>query len=221
MVYDQENKLKMEVLETKIPPAKSMADLLKQNFKTFDFEGDFLESFGKPEKNGAWLVWGESGNGKTDFSLQIAKYLSNFGKVFYNTLEERGRESFKIACIRNNMQSCGNRFSYESENYEQLMYRLKKKRAAKIVIIDSLQYLRISSKQYDEMRTQLPNTLFIFISHAKGTQPKGALADEIRYDADVKVQIKDFSAKIQSRFGGNQPFIIWEEGMRNAELKLI
>lgn len=204
----------------KIPPAKSIADLLKQNFKTFDFQGDFLSSFGKPETNGAWLIWGESANGKTDFSLQVAKYLSTFGKVYYNTLEERGRESFRLACLRNNIQACGNRFSYESENYEQMMLRLRKKRSAKIVIIDSLQYLRIGSKQYDEMRRTLPNTLFIFISHAKGNQPKGALADEIRYDADVKVQIKDFTARVQSRFGGGQPFIIWEEGARNAELKL-
>lgn len=204
----------------KIPPAKSISDLLKQNFKTFDFQGDFKDSFGKPERNGAWLVWGGSGDGKTDFSLQMAKYLSNFGKVYYNTLEERGRESFRIACIRNNIESCGSKFQYESEKYEQMMLRLTKKRAPKIVIIDSLQYLRITAKQYDEMRKLLPNTLFIFISHAKGALPKGALADEIRYDADVKIYIKDFVAKIQSRFGGNKPFVIWEAGMREAELKL-
>lgn len=200
--------------------AKSITDLYKQNFKTFDFKGVFKNSFGLPETNGCWLIWGESGNGKTDLSLQLAKYLSTFKKVHYNTLEERGRESFKLACIRNNMESCGSRFSFECEDFETLKARLKKKRSAKIVFIDSLQYLRISEKQYKDLISEFPDILFIFISHAKGSQPKGSVADSIRYDADVKINVKQFTANIQSRFGGNDPFIIWEEGARNAEVKL-
>lgn len=206
--------------EIRVKKAKSITDLYKQNFKTFDFKGVFKDSFGLPETNGSWLIWGESANGKTDLTLQLCKMLSAFKKVHYNTLEERGRESFRLACIRNNMEACGSKFSYECEDYETLRARLRKKRSAKIVVIDSVQYLRITETQYKELIREFPDVLFIFVSHAKGTMPKGAVADAIRYDADVKINVKNFVASIQSRFGGNKPYIIWEEGARNAELKL-
>lgn len=206
--------------EIRVKKAKSIADLYKQNFKTFDFKGVFKDSFGLPETNGAWLIWGESANGKTDLTLQLCKMLSAFKKVHYNTLEERGRESFRLACIRNNMEACGSKFSFECEDYESLRARLRKKRSAKIVVIDSVQYLRITEAQYKELIREFPDVLFIFVSHAKGTMPKGAVADAIRYDADIKINVKNFVASVQSRFGGNKPYTIWEEGARNAELKL-
>ena len=206
--------------EIRVKKAKSITDLYKQNFKTFDFKGVFKDSFGLPETNGSWLIWGESANGKTDLTLQLCKMLSAFKKVHYNTLEERGRESFRLACIRNNMEACGSKFSYECEDYETLRARLRKKRSAKIVVIDSVQYLRITEAQYKELIREFPDVLFIFVSHAKGTMPKGAVADAIRYDADVKINVKNFVASVQSRFGGNKPYTIWEEGARNAELKL-
>ena len=206
--------------EIRVKKAKSITDLYKQNFKTFDFKGVFKDSFGLPETNGAWLIWGESANGKTDLTLQLCKMLSAFKKVHYNTLEERGRESFRLACIRNNMEACGSKFSFECEDYESLRARLRKKRSAKIVVIDSVQYLRITEAQYKELIREFSDVLFIFVSHAKGTMPKGAVADAIRYDADVKINVKNFVASVQSRFGGNKPYTIWEEGARNAELKL-
>jgi len=206
--------------DIKVKKAKSYTDLTKQNFKTFAFTGEFKESFGEPETNGTWLIWGGSFSGKTDFALKLSKYLSNFGKVFYDTLEERGRQSFRLAYERNYMKSCGSKFQYEVDDFETLKARLSMKRSPKIVIIDSLQYLRITTAQYKELQQLFPKVLFIFISHAKGSEPKGATAIDIRYDADVKIEVKDFVAKVESRFGGGKPFVIWEKGMREAQLKL-
>ena len=55
------------------------------------------------------------------------------------------------------------------------------KRSPKIVIIDSLQYLRITTAQYKELQQLFPKVLFIFISHAKGSEPKGATAIAVSY----------------------------------------
>ena len=134
--------------DIKVKKAKSYTDLTKQNFKTFAFTGEFKESFGEPETNGTWLIWGGSFGGKTDFALKLSKYLSNFGKVFYDTLEERGRQSFRLAYERNYMKSCGSKFQYEVDDFETLKARLSMKRSPKIVIIDSLQYLKITTAQY-------------------------------------------------------------------------
>ncbi|MCU7571192.1 hypothetical protein N4241_08765, partial [Riemerella anatipestifer] len=77
-----------EEKEIKVPPAYSYADIAKRKFNTMKFEGDWLELIGEPEVSGCWIIWGLSGNGKTRFALQLAKYLTKFQKVFYNTLEE-------------------------------------------------------------------------------------------------------------------------------------
>lgn len=210
----------IELNEVKVKKAKSVSDLKKKNFKTFDFQGEWEDSFGKPETNGVWMIWGESAQGKTRFALRLAKYFAGFDKVFFDTLEERGRLSFKKAVLENNMEALGSRFSYETDTYHELCARLRKKRGPKIVFIDSLQYFRITQAQYEAMRTEFKDITFIVISHAKGDQPKGAVADAVRYDADVKIFVKDFIGNVACRFGGNKPFRIWEEGIRNREVKL-
>ncbi len=58
----------------KLKRTYSVQDLQRRNFKVFDFRNEFRDSFGLPERNGAWLIWGGSGHGKTDFALQLSKY---------------------------------------------------------------------------------------------------------------------------------------------------
>lgn len=203
-----------------VKKAKSYSELEKKNFKTFPFTGQMKESFGIPERNGVWIIWGESGNGKTRLALQVAKAFTDFTKVHFNSLEEGMRLSFLHALRENNMKSVGSRITFASEDFESLKARLLKKRAPKVVFNDSLQYLKITMKQYAELKELFPDVVFVFVSHAKGDQPKGTVADEIRYDADVKIYVKDFVAQVKSRFGGNQPYVIWEEGVRRSELKL-
>ena len=55
---------------------------------TLDFDGEWLASIGRPERTGSWLIWGKSANGKTRFALQLARYLCNFCRVAYDSLEE-------------------------------------------------------------------------------------------------------------------------------------
>jgi hypothetical protein len=38
------------------------------------------------------------------------------------------------------------------------------------------------------------------------------VAEEVQYDADVKIHVEGFKADVASRYGGNLPFIIWKEG---------
>ena len=197
--------------DIKVKKAKSYTDLTKQNFKTFAFTGEFKESFGEPETNGTWLIWGGSFSGKTDFALKLAKYLSNFGKVFYDTLEERGRQSFRLAYERNYMKSCGSKFQYEVDDFETLKARLSMKRSPKIVIIDSQDYSELSTKQYKELVKLFPKKSFIIVSWAKNEKPKNQAAKDIEYMSCIKVYVNNFKAYPRSRFGGNKPFVIWDK----------
>ena len=206
----------------KVPPAYSYSDIEKMKFVTLPFEGVWKELIGEPEIAGSWIIWGKSANGKTRFALQLAKYLAGFQKVYYNTLEEGLKLSFKKALEGNNIKAVGSKFCFHKERLQQMRARLDKDRSPNIVIIDSLQHFRISVVDYHSLLEDYPKKLFIFISHANGSEPKGELADEIRYNSDVKIRVNQFVASPveTTRYGGNKPYVIWEEGANNTELKL-
>lgn len=201
--------------------AISVDEMLKMTFIEMPFEGEWKNSFGEPERSGVWLVWGHSGNGKTSFALQLARYLCQFGRVAYNTLEEGARKSFQLAVKRNNMHTVKKKFIILNEPLEDLTRRLEKRKSPDIIIIDSYQYFGLSKTEYIKLKSNFPNKLFIFISHAEGKQPEGRAAKFVKFDADVKIHVNGYKAFVVSRFGGSEPYVIWAEGAAefHADLK--
>ena len=51
--------------------AISVRDILDKKYETFPFEGKWKEAFDTPENRGVWFIWGNSGNGKTSFVMQL------------------------------------------------------------------------------------------------------------------------------------------------------
>jgi len=193
--------------------AVSVDQLLKMKFIEMDFENEWLEAFGVPERSGSWIIWGSSGNGKTDFTVKLCKYLTKFGRVAYNTLEEGARKSFQIAVSRNNMREVAKKLIFlNREPIEELRERLKIGKSPNIIIIDSFQYTGLNKKEYIALKEEFPKKLFIFISHAEGKNPEGRPAKFVRYDADVKIRIEGYKAFPVSRYGGGKPLVIWEQG---------
>ena len=45
-----------------------------------DFSGSFYHLLGRPEPQCAWIIWGQSGSGKTTFTCRLAKYLVGGGR---------------------------------------------------------------------------------------------------------------------------------------------
>lgn len=197
--------------------AVSMTELYNTNFKTLAFEGVWNDLIGKPEMKGCWIVWGESFNGKTGLVLKLCKYLSNFGRIVYDTVEEGRSHSFKIACIRENMISCDRKFlMLDKEPIKELKVRLMKKRSPDIIAIDTVQYSGLNKITAKELIDEFPSKLFIFISHAEGKNPEGRTAMSIKRLSDVKIRVEGYRATIQSRYGGDKSlyYTIWEEGAR-------
>ena len=203
------------IINNKLQRAVSVDEMLKMKFDVMDFEGDFKSLVGTPECAGSWIIWGQSGNGKTRFTLQLAKYLTKFSRVVYNSLEEGQKLSFQKAVKETNMRSVNGKFIIVNEPIEQLSFRLKKRKAPKIAIIDSIQYSNLDKIKYAKLLNEHPNVLFIFISHAEGKKPKGSTADAVRYHSDVKIHVEGYRAVATSRFGGGTPYTIWEEGAEN------
>lgn len=205
-----------------IKRAVSVDEIRKMKFKELELPPEFKKLLGTPECSGIWIIWGESFNGKTGFSLQLAKALTKSGKVFYNTLEEGARKSMQNAIVSQNMQEVKSRFTIGNrEGIDDLKERLRRKKSPDIIFIDSLQYTGLNKKEYKLLKEEFHNKLFIFISHADGKNPEGSLAKFVKYDADVKIRVEGYRAMCLSRLGGDkEPYTIWEQGAAQFDLKI-
>lgn len=193
--------------------AKTVYEMMSTKFDQIPFEGRWKDSFGQPQTTGIWFAWGNSGNGKTTFSLTLAQELSKFGRVYYNSLEEGNRLSLARSIQNADLDTEARDILFISESIEELAVRLRKRRSPKIVFIDSFQYADFNRKSYLEFKYEFYNKkLIVFMSHANGRKPVGRTADFARYDADVKIWIEGFRAHVTSRSFKTSPFEIWPEG---------
>lgn len=202
--------------------AISNINVLAARFETVEFAGEWLASFGRPELRGTWIIWGGSGSGKTTFTLMICKYLANFGRVAYNSLEQGLSLSLQKAWERVGMGEAGNSvILLNKEELPELRARLNKRKSPEIIIIDSVQYLDgFNWASFKKLKREYPDKLFIFISQADraGKDPDGKLAGKIRYDAEIKIKVEGFKAFVTTRYEdaergeGGADFIIWEQG---------
>lgn len=199
--------------QKKIQRAVSVHELLNTNYKLLNFEDEWRASFGCPELTGSWIIWGSSGNGKTYFAMQLAKYLTKFGKVAYDSLEEGRSESLKKAAQETGMMEVARKIIFlDKEPIKELIIRLSQPKSPNIIFIDSVQHSRITYPDYIDITERFRKKLFIFISHAQGKMPKGRVADDIRYDANVKLRVEGYRiVKPLSRYGGGEKFDIWPE----------
>lgn len=199
----------------------SPRDLATLNRRVLPFEGEWERFMGQPEDRGTWLIWGQSYNGKTRLVLRLAKYMAELGeKVAIVSLEEGDgasmRRAFKEAC----MEAVNQRVSLWVEmDLDDIRRELRKQRSPKVLFIDSLQYLGLNYAGYKRLKEEFSDKLFVFVSHASNKNaPRGTTAEQVRYDAMVKIQVSQFRAKANSRYGGGEVLTIWEEGaMRAAE----
>ncbi len=202
--------------------AISNINVLAARFETVEFAGEWLASFGRPELRGTWIIWGGSGSGKTTFTLMLCKYLANFGRVAYNSLEQGLSLSLQKAWERVGMGEAGNSvILLNKEELPELRARLSKRKSPEIIIIDSVQYLDgFNWASFKKLKREYPDKLFIFISQADraGKDPDGKLAGKIRYDAEIKIKVEGFKAFVTTRYEdaergeGGADFIIWEQG---------
>jgi len=192
--------------------AVSVNELNQYKPRLLEFSGAWFNLLGKPELRGGWLVWGQSGNGKTRFALQLAKYMSGFARVAYNSLEEGISQSMKQAFSEvGMMEASGRIILLDQEPIAELIARLKKPKSPRIVFIDSLQYTGMNYADYKRLKDLFKDKLFILVSHAEGRDPAGRVAKSIRFDANVKIRIEGFRAFAISRYGGGLYYDVWPD----------
>ncbi len=195
--------------------ALSVNDLYNKKYKLLQFDGEWKEAFDCPERYGIWFVWGNSGNGKTTFVLELVKYLARFLKVAINALEEGSAHTMQKSFRNVGMAEVAKKvILIEGESMEELSERMEKKKSADVWIIDSVQYTQLSYKAYILFKKKHPKKLIIFVSHADGKKPSGRAATSIMYDATLKIWIEGYKAVSKGRYiGETGEFVIWPEGV--------
>jgi len=196
--------------------ALSPTEVINMKKRTLPFTGAWYDAFGTPEAQGVWFVWGNSGNGKTSFVIQLCKELAKFGKVAYNSLEEGVSLSMQNTLRRFNMTEVNRRFLLlDCEPIDTLSERLAKRKSPDFVVIDSYQYTQMTYRTYLKFKEANRDKLLIFVSHADGTVPAGRSARSVMYDSSLKIWIEGYRAISKGRFIGPEgKYIIWEEGAR-------
>ncbi len=195
--------------------ALSSTEILAKKFETFDFSPAWKDAFDEPETNGIWLAYGDSGNGKTAFIMELAKELSRFGGVLINSLEEGLRKTIQDAWIRHRMSEHRKVQLLNKEPMPILQERLKKQKSKKFIIIDSIQYTKMTFPQILDMKDRFSDRLFVFISQKDKNKPSGQTAEKVMYDADLKILIEGFRAISKGRYIGKLGYYtIWEDGAK-------
>jgi KaiC/GvpD/RAD55 family RecA-like ATPase len=192
--------------------ALSVNNILQAKFNTLPFDGQWQDAFGQPELSGCMVVYGESKQGKTDFTLQFCKYLTRFGRVLYNSVEEGLSLSIQTAIERNAMWEAGTKFiMLDREAIPELTERLKRHRSADVVVIDSIQFLEMKFSDYKIFKDKFKRKLFIYVSHVKGGKVDGSVAMKIFRDANATCKIEGFRMFPVSRYGGGKYIDISKE----------
>jgi len=193
--------------------ALTIQNILDKKYKLFDFTDAWYDAFKKPETTGVWFIWGNSGNGKTSFVIQLIKELAKFDNVLLNSREEGTKHTMQENLIKFNMSEAkDNKVHFVDEPISDLTERLRMKKSARIVVIDSFQYMQMSYKDYIEFKRLFPDKLIVFISHADGKSPAGRSAKSVKFDATLKIWVEGYRAFSHGRYKGpTEQFDIWPE----------
>lgn len=174
-------------------------DLMKMDFKSLDFQGEWQSLFGNPAVSFHLVVHGRPGQGKSTFCLQFAHYLaSNFGKVLYVSGEEGFSKTMKDKFQNNNAFS-SNLYLADIHSFEELTANVSPN-TFHFLFIDSLNNMGIDIFRLKEMRELYSNSALITISQStKKGNLRGSL--EIEHEADISIKIENgFAFATKNRF---------------------
>jgi hypothetical protein len=181
---------------------------------------EWEHSIGTIEDTFDAILYGPSGSGKTNCMVMLLKALLKAfpkAKAEYISYEEGHGFTIQTLMIgRHNMlETVGNRLHItEHLSYTELCKRLAKRQSAKIWVFDSIQASSILWLEYKGLKETYVGSkkkkIFLCIAWGEGNKPDGAVAKKIEYYCQIKMRVEGKIMFPKSRFGGNQPFVIWE-----------
>lgn len=200
----------------------SIHSIVENEYPLLGVSEEIRNIVGDLEAGFTMLIWGKSGSGKTSFTLGVlGKYLAaNHGKVYYNSKEQG--EGSAIQNVLRNYQvhevPSGTYMFGDRDSFTEMISKIKRIRA-KHIIIDSADYLELTTGQYKKLvdichkgpKRNWKSLIIICWSDDSGDNPKSQYTKAIRYMVDVKVKVHEGCVTADSRFGATQPYWLWKK----------
>lgn len=199
----------------------------QKTFKLMDLEGSpFKPTLGNVPKHFICVIGGFSGNGKTEFCIQLAKELCGHGKVAWLSYEQRHGFDLQTATKRNKMEEESGQFipidpianlAHGVSFLEDLDNYLAKRNSPDYVFIDSVDYTGWKKEDYIYLKEKYEGKKsLLFICHTdKSGNPRKSISADIIFDGGMFILVQKYIATPQkNRFGGFEPFVIWEAKAR-------
>jgi len=174
------------------------SELLNYSYQRYPFDGKWEQFIGQPSKNFHAMIYGRPKQGKSILSVQFAQYLSqNFGRVLYVASEE----GFSVT-LQNKIKE----FAMDNPNldfanfrtYEQIKEALHVRKYS-FVFIDSVNFIKITPEDIEDLKAMNKNTAFITIQQAtKNGNFRGS--QEFAHNCDAVIKVESGKAFHQGRF---------------------
>lgn len=134
------------------------ADLAKKRFNNLQFDGKWKELLGLPEHGFYGIIWGDGKAGKSFFTIELAQYLTKFGKVAYMSFEEGAGQTIQMKV---NEKQAYDITIFDCSSPQQMEKYLEN--GFEFVVVDSATKAGIDSAFMEELRLKRPQTAFIVI----------------------------------------------------------
>ena len=199
----------------------------KKKYKFLGFDDEWLAFVGNLANNFIGIVYGQSGQGKTEFCIRLAKYLCRFGKVAWLSYEQGHDSDFQMASIRNKMEEVAGKFltidplegrTKGMTKFQELDQYLSKRSTPDFIFIDSIDYLQLSLEEYMELKEKHGKKKgIIFLSHEKNGAPESKVAQKVEYDGKFSIRVFKYVAhKKKNRVGGSGNYVIYYKEARRV-----
>lgn len=202
-----------------MPKKTTLKQLSEKKYTLIDHLPDEVTVFvGELEDSFDAIIYGDSGNGKSnmvagllgllienlDCRAEYVAYEEGSGKTMQDTLIKRADLLNKI----------GNKITIvDRYSFDELVDNMQKRRSAKIWVIDSLQASSFTPAQCLELKKFIKpknGKIIFYVSWAAGKKPHGAIGMSVEYYANIKIRVENLIAFPKSRYGGNNPYIVYE-----------
>lgn len=178
----------------------SIKTIKEKKFQTLDLCPEYAYLMGYPEKRFTGIHYGQSGSGKSVLTLQFADYFArNFGKVLYNSHEEK---------ISQTIQDRINNFNIDADklyvanglSFDRMCHYIQRN-YYRLVIIDSVDYMKFTVDQLKELRTHFAKRLLsvIMVDFGK-TEGNPKSGYDLIHASDVKLFFKNGRVHSTSRY---------------------
>lgn len=176
----------------------SASQLVNHTYNKYPFAGKWEKFIGQPSTNFHAMIYGRPKQGKSILAVQLAQYLSEeFGRVLYIASEE----GFSVTLQKKVSEFASNNPNLDFanyRNYKEIQEALFSRKYS-FVFIDSVNFIKITPEEIEDLKASNKKTAFITIQQAtKSGNFRGS--QEFAHNCDMVIRVESGQASHQGRF---------------------